>query len=228
MVDDTTSWVRIESVPQMQADGSSVWQGVMSDISQAKQREFDLQRSLDDAPIAIVSLDLRDKDPAITYVNRAFERSFGHTPLTIPRQSVWAELSFPDPAYRAALMERWWLALSRLQQEGGSRGEPEQLRVRAADGRDMDVLGTWVVIGDTLLISLLDISARLLAERQLREARSALAETALAITQAIPVGTYTMLLPPEREIASFNFVSDRFLEITGLERDAVQIGRAHV
>lgn len=50
-------------------------------------------------------------------------------------------------------------------------------------------------------------------------APAALAETALAITEAIPVGTYTMVLPPEGGMASFAFMSDRFLEICGLRRE---------
>lgn len=46
-----------------------------------------------------------------------------------------------------------------------------------------------------------------------------LAENALAITEAIPVGTYTMVLPPEGGMASFGFMSDRFLQICGLQRE---------
>lgn len=46
-----------------------------------------------------------------------------------------------------------------------------------------------------------------------------LADTALAITEAIPVGTYTMVLPPAGGMASFAFMSDRFLEICGLQRE---------
>jgi PAS domain S-box-containing protein len=43
-----------------------------------------------------------------------------------------------------------------------------------------------------------------------------LGATALAITRAIPVGTYTMELPPGETLAKFSFMSERFLEITGL------------
>ncbi len=57
------------------------------------------------------------------------------------------------------------------------------------------------------------------AAEQLAQARQSLAENALAITEAIPVGTYTMVLPPEGGMASFGFMSDRFLQICGLERE---------
>jgi len=220
LVEGTTSWVRIEGIPQLQADGSSVWQGVMSDITEPKQRELDLQSSLDHAPIAIVALALIDPDPPITYVNQAFQRIFGYDRSAIPRRSDWARLSFPDPAYREELMTAWQVELE------GAQGEEnlfatQEFTACTADGRSLDVLGSAVVLDGMLLISLLDITERRQAERQLQLAHSALAESALAITEAIPVGTYTMVLPPEGGMASFSFVSERFLQITGLEREAV-------
>ena len=39
------------------------------------------------------------------------------------------------------------------------------------------------------------------------------------LTEAIPVGTYTMVLRPGAELASFEFMSERFLELTGLKRE---------
>ena len=219
LVEGITSWVRIEGIPQPQADGSSIWQGVMSDITEPKRRELDLQRSLDHAPIAIVALALTDPDPEITYVNQAFRRTFGYDRSAIPRRSDWIRLSFPDPAYREALLTAWQTELE------GLNGEEDlvfnqEMTVCTADGRRLDVLGNWVVHDDVLLVSLLDISERRQAERDLLQARSALAESALAITEAIPVGTYTMVLPPDGGMASFSFMSERFLEITGLEREA--------
>ena len=214
-----TSWVRIEGIPQRQADGSSVWQGVMSDITEPKQRELDLQRSLDYAPIPIVILALSDPDPEITYVNQAFRRTFGFERSAIPRRSDWIRLSIPDASYRETLLARW-------QAELGGVGDAEQmlameeLTVCAADGRRLDVLVNAVVLEGMLLVSLLDITERRRTERQLQQAHSALAESALAITEAIPVGTYTMVLPPDGGMASFSFMSERFLEITGLEREA--------
>ena len=215
LVEGTTSWVRIEGIPQPQADGSSVWQGVMSDITEPKQREIDLQRSLDHAPIAIVALALTDPDPPITYVNRAFRLTFGYDRSSIPRRSDWARLSFPDPAYREEKLAALLADLDAVAVEEAVLPTREVM-VCAADGRQLDVLVSAVVSEGLLLVSLLDITERRQAERQLQQAHSA-----LAITEAIPVGTYTMVLPPEGGMASFSFVSERFLQITGLEREAV-------
>ena len=55
----------------------------------------------------------------------------------------------------------------------------------------------------------------------LQEAQDELAQTALAITEAIPVGTYTMVMRTGDVLSRFAFVSQRFLEICGVERQAV-------
>jgi PAS domain S-box-containing protein len=69
-----------------------------------------------------------------------------------------------------------------------------------------------------------DLAQRL--ERRIKMQTTELEETqdelnrlgaqALAITRAIPVGTYTMELLPGETLAKFSFMSERFLEITGL------------
>ncbi len=42
---------------------------------------------------------------------------------------------------------------------------------------------------------------------------------AFDVTENIPVGTYTMVLPPGGTMARFSFMSTRFLELTGLDRE---------
>jgi diguanylate cyclase (GGDEF)-like protein/PAS domain S-box-containing protein len=216
-IQGVTSWVRIEGLPHNQVDGSRVWQGVMSDITQRKQQELDLRRVLDHAPIAIAVNSLCDDDPEITYLNREFLRTYGYDRDTIPRLSQWARLAYPDPAYRAQVMERWRMALERGRREEGTV-ERIEAQVTTAAGHRLDVLFSAVVMDNRLLVSMLDITERRQAERQRRQARAEQAETALAITEAIPVGTYTMVLPPEGGMASFGFMSDRFLAIAGLDR----------
>lgn len=219
LIEGSVSWVRIEGIPQPQSDGSCVWQGVMSDITALKHKELDLQRLLDNAPIAIALNSLTDADPAITYVNRQFVRTLGYGRDTIPRLSDWSRLAYPDPAYRARIMERWAEALELARQQEGTVGTLEA-EVMTADGRRLAVVFSAVVLEEMLVVSMLDITQRRQAEEQLQQARLQLAETALAVTEAIPVGTYTMLQPPDGGMASFAFMSERFLAICGLEREA--------
>lgn len=62
----------------------------------------------------------------------------------------------------------------------------------------------------------------------LQQAQDELAQTALAITEAIPVGTYTMVLRPGEEMARFSFISERFLQLCGLEREEAQANPLNV
>ncbi len=64
-----------------------------------------------------------------------------------------------------------------------------------------------------------DQSARKQTEEALRIAQERLEKTAYDLTENIPVGTYTMVQPAEGGIARFAFMSRRFLELTGLDRE---------
>lgn len=66
---------------------------------------------------------------------------------------------------------------------------------------------------------LFDQSAQKNAEAALRVAEAKLERTAYDLTENIPVGTYTMVQPAEGGMASFAFMSSRFLELTGLTRE---------
>jgi signal transduction histidine kinase len=58
--------------------------------------------------------------------------------------------------------------------------------------------------------------ANLRLNKDLDQARAELERTAFNLTEHIPVGTYTMVLKPGEEMAKFDFMSTKFLEITGL------------
>jgi len=62
--DEGGRWLQLEAAPLPQADGSRVWQGVMSDITDRQRQQLHLQRLLDEAPIAIAINDLRERRPA--------------------------------------------------------------------------------------------------------------------------------------------------------------------
>ena len=64
-----------------------------------------------------------------------------------------------------------------------------------------------------------DQSARKHAEEALRIAQKQLEQTAYDLTENIPVGTYTMVQPADGGMARFAFMSSRFLELLGLDRD---------
>ncbi len=65
-----------------------------------------------------------------------------------------------------------------------------------------------------------ETATRLSAEEEVRTPRAQLERTAYELTENIPVGTYTMVLPPGGTMAKFSFMSRRFIELTGLDRKA--------
>lgn len=77
--------------------------------------------------------------------------------------------------------------------------------------------------GEVLLSGVMvDISERIEAGQKPFNSQRAREKIAYAITEAIPVGTYTMVLEKGAELARFSFMSERFLELTGIEREQAE------
>lgn len=227
LVQGQVRWVTIESNPRLGDDGLMVWEGVMYDISARKQVEARLlaaeqrQRRLIEhlpVPVAVASL---TTGQAILYLNRQFERQFGYTLKDIPTVADWARLAYPDPTYREQSFA-WWDATVAQAVSGDGLVQAREFRIVRHDGVERNVIISATVVDDTLVTSFNDITDHLQAERALQSAQEALQKTAYEITEAIPVGTYTMVLKPGDSMASFSFMSRRFLELTGLTREEAQ------
>ena len=215
------TWLRLEATPV----APDLWQVVLIDLpSPGKEKPslrhhlMEVRQLLDSMPIAMAIAQLDGDDPEITYINEQFSRSFGYRHDQIRQLSDWKRLAYPDPRYCQLVFEQWDRAVEQARQQQGSV-EWMEFRVTTADGTTRDVLFSAWVLGDQLLVSLLDVTERRLVETELNIAREELARTALELTEAIPVGTYTMVLPPGSQLASFSFLSERFLQLTGLNRD---------
>lgn len=224
LVHGTVRWVRIESCPTPMGDSSLLWEGVVIDITDLKQKEQQLQlrqlelsRILDNLPVAIAGNSL-DPEPRLLFVNARFVATFGYTLEDIPTLAAWAERAYPDAAERDQAMGTWAAAVERARSRAGTV-ESMAFRVVNKAGERLEVLISALVLEDMLLVTLVDVTAQHRLEKELQAARRSLADTALAITEAIPVGTYTMVKQPGSALASFSFMSERFLEICGLERE---------
>ena len=92
------------------------------------------------------------------------------------------------------------------------------------DAEQLPDLGVSAIRELQLLVDLVNRRTHRTQElsNSLQQARDELAQAALAITEAIPVGTYTMVLRPGAELAQFSFMSERFLQICGLERASAE------
>jgi PAS domain S-box-containing protein len=178
------------------------------------------RRILENLPVAVVVATL-EENPRLLFLNQQFIKTFGYTLKDIPTQRDWARRAYPDAAYRREVFREWEAAVARALQKKGSV-ESMEFRVTARDGRQLDILFNATVLGDTIQISLSDLTARHEAERALQSAREQLEHTAYEVTENIPAGTYTMILRPGEELAHFTFMSSRFLELCGLDRQAAE------
>jgi PAS domain S-box-containing protein len=190
------------------------------DITERKKAEAQLQRVLDNLPIAVAATTLTS--PAdLTFINEEFTRTFGYTLEEVPTVAAWAEKAYQDPAYRREVFRQWDQTVFRAIETKGSV-ESMEFEVTCKDSTKRNIIFRAVALDDSLLISMTDVTERKTAEKALRSLREQLERTALELTENIPVGTYTMVQPPDGGMAYFLFMSTRFLELTGLEREEAQ------
>ena len=91
------------------------------------------------------------------------------------------------------------------------------------DQADIPSLNLFIIgltlSGQFLAVFLRQLSRQRETEAELSSAKAKLQQVAFELTENIPVGTYTMVQPPDGGMAYFSFMSARFLELTGLDRD---------
>lgn len=176
VVNGETRWCSAESVPRQLADGATVWEGVLIDVTdrvlaqkELQESEANLRRILDNLPIPVATLELRDGQE-ITFQNQRFLETFHYTHDQIGNLEAWMRLAYPDADYRAEVEQRWSRALSAADDRGG-RVAGEEYRVHGGDGHDRDVLISGTRLDNLLVVTLVDISERKEHERQLAAAR---------------------------------------------------------
>lgn len=190
----------------------------ISNLPNTKEQDF--AKILNGLPLAVAYATI-EENPQIVFINDSFTRIFGYTLEDIPRVADWAVLAYPDEAYRRETLLIWDAAVGKAVETHGAV-ESMEFQVACKDGARKNVLFSATVLEDRLLVSLVDITARRQAEAEARSAQEQLERTAYEVTENIPAGTYTMVLPPGGGMAKFSFMSTRFLELCGLERQAAE------
>lgn len=176
VVDHEIRWVSIESIPRKLSNGCTIWEGVMIDITERVKAQQQLQRSreqlervLDNIPVALAINKLETDDPEITFLNKHFTDSLCYTRSELSRISDWARLAYPDPEYREEVFCNWNAAMTRAAISQGTV-EQGEYRVRSGDGRTLRLLISAVVLNDMALVAMLDVTRTREAELQLVEA----------------------------------------------------------
>jgi len=147
--------------------------GSLRDLTRRRQaearpgaREESFRGMLEHAPIPMGCYAL-DARRGVLFVNRQFTRTFGYTREDIPTVADWAELAFPDPAYRRQTFAWWDEAVAQTALHQGVVPSRE-IRVSCRDGRVRDVLVSASAMGECLLVSFIDITRRKRMEARLR------------------------------------------------------------
>jgi PAS domain S-box-containing protein len=166
-------------------------------------------------PAALVGFDV---DQSIVLLNESFLKAFGYALADIPTVGEWALRAHPDEAYRCESLSVWNAAVAKARNQTG-RVESMEFRFTCRDGTVRDVVCSAAVTGDFLLVTCIDVTERRRAEAELRARQAAIDRTAYELTENIPVGTYTMVQPPDGGTGRFEFMSERFLEICGLDAE---------
>ncbi|MEB3288845.1 MAG: PAS domain S-box protein [Leptolyngbya sp.] len=198
-----------------------------TDITDVKAQEEQLSNVqseyltiLENAPIAIASYLHLEDNPKIVFMNKRAQALFGYSLDEIATVSKWFKRVYPDPAYRQEIFVKWHDLIDR-QQNTGAVGYL-QGKVTNKQNEVLDILFGAIISDDQVIVTMQDLTEFKTVESELDQAREALAKTALAITEAIPVGTYTMVKQPDQPLAHFSFMSERFLQLTGLERQEAE------
>jgi PAS domain S-box-containing protein len=168
VVNGQVRWILAESVPRDLADGSTVWEGVISDITEQVEAEQELRRMLRVLPIPVACIQLEAPQP-IVFLNQRFLDTFGYAADEVPSVEVWAELAYPDPAYRQEVMERWADELDRCRAGAPELG-PMELEVVCKDGSHRMVILTASLREELAVCTFLDVTERKRAEAALERA----------------------------------------------------------
>jgi len=147
--------------------------GINLDITERKQAEEKLKASEEhsrqlvqaSSVAMIVSRGLEEK---VDLVNDRFTALFGYTMDDVPDVAHWWPLAYPDEAYRQAVRTEWQARVEKAIRNGTDI-KPMEVTVRCKDGSTRYVEAHLSCIGETNLVTLIDLTDRKSAEQALRE-----------------------------------------------------------
>lgn len=168
LVKGQVRWILAESVPRDLLDGATVWEGVISDITDQVEHELELRRILNVLPIPVGSNRLEGSQE-IVFLNQRFLDTFGYGAEELSTLEVWFERAFPDPEYRQQVMATWQAEVQRCLAAGGD-SPPMELEVVCKDGSLRSVILTATMRDDRMVGAFLDVTERKRAEAALGQA----------------------------------------------------------
>jgi two-component system, sensor histidine kinase and response regulator len=142
----------------------------------ASERDRVFRMLFESSPVAMVHA----RGNVIESVNRQFTRLFGWDGNDLHTLDDWWRLAYPDPEYRAARAAAW--AASWVEVAAGNDVDPRDVNVTCADGVVRRILIAAQKVGESVIVSFVDVTERNRTEAALRAAKQAAEQASLAKT----------------------------------------------
>jgi len=129
-----------------------------------------IDRLLENLPTPLVVGTL-EEIPRFVFMNREYVRLFGYEPAEVPTIAEWMPLAYPDPAYRAEILDWWFHALSDSRTEPGLVRSRE-VRIQAKDGRRIEAILNAIVIDRYVVVAFQNITGQKHREMELEKSNT--------------------------------------------------------
>jgi len=172
-----------------------------------RESESQFRKLLEMTPLPLAYL---NKDGVISFRNQRFIELLGYTADEVPTLTEWWPRAYPDVHYREMVIQHWNAGVQRALAERGQI-DPVEFKVASKSGKILDIEFSGIRIGEDALVTLVDMTARKLAE----EAHARLATVVEQAAESIVI-TDTR--------GTINYVNPTFEKITGYTK-AEAIGK---
>jgi len=149
---------------------------LQAEIDERQRAELALRGSeervlqiLQGSPVAILVSSVSDQ--RIELANRKYLELFGYSPDEVPDIEHWWPLAYPDAEYRKTVQEQWRALVYRVNQAQGD-SQSMSARVHCKDGSTREIDFYLSRVGDSYLVSFVDLTSHKSASDALRESEA--------------------------------------------------------
>lgn len=128
------------------------------------ESEARFRRLFHDAPLPLCYV---NRDGVLVDRNTRFVDVFGYTQEEVPTLAEWWQAAYPDPNYRAWVLNNWNAAVARAA-EAGTDIEPLEYKVTCRSGEVRDVVISGIAMSEDFFVTFFDITERKRAEERLQ------------------------------------------------------------